>query len=403
MSAYWDKLIEKLDKLDPSGLHVQFVRLAQERGLMDAVFQAIQEGVVVVDRNGRVMYANRAAEMLMGFSMESARGRSARRYLKELEIEWDRVLELEEDEWAKIVSREIEVTYPDHRYVSFYAVPLESGTEGERSLLLILRDVSKERIQESTQLESERLNAVQLLASGVAHEIGNPLNALNIHLQLLEREMGDSKVEQREDLREYVSIARAEVSRLDMIITQFLKALRPTQPDLKPTGIRGLLEEMLTLLRRDAEDRAIRVEVEYAEPIPTVMADAGQIKQAFFNIARNAVQAMRDGGELRISVSATDHLVRIAFKDSGCGIAPEDFGKIFEPYHTTKAKGSGLGLMIVQRIVRDHGGQLEIQSKPGEGTLFTIVLPLAERRVRLLNSARSWKRKTEVEGGGHGG
>jgi signal transduction histidine kinase len=128
------------------------------------------------------------------------------------------------------------------------------------------------------------------------------------------------------------------------------------------------------------------VEVECPDDLPQALIDRNQIRQAFFNIIRNAIQAMAHGGVLRITLSSTDRFVAIAFKDTGPGIPPDELGNIFEPYFTTKSEGTGLGLMIVQRIVRDHGGELEVHSEPRAGTTFTLFLPRDERRIRLLKA-----------------
>ena len=384
-SGFLEKLIERLDKLDPKSLQAQFLRLMQERGLLETIFQSIQEGVVVVDADGRLTYTNKAAETLIGLSVASSRGKPIMRYIRE--IDWDRILRLEPNEWSRMISHEIEVTYPQHRFINFYVVPLAAGSETQRGAVIILRDVTRDRQNEMSTIETERINAIKLLAAGVAHEIGNPLNALTIHLQLMGREMDRLEESQRGELPELLGIARNEVARLDMIITQFLRAIRPAK--LKPvlTRLESLIEETLSLLRQEVQDRAIAVELVCPAPVPRIRVDRDQIKQCFFNIIRNAMQAMQNGGRLEIRVSASDHYVAIAFHDTGKGIEPEEMGRIFDPYFTTKQEGSGLGLMIVQRIIQDHGGILEVASKPGEGTRFTLSLPLAERRIRLLNAS----------------
>lgn len=383
LSGFFDRLVSRIDKIDPESLQTHMLRLARERGLLETIFQSIQEGVMVLDSEGRLTYANRASERLLGFDADKARGRSMTNYLHDLD--WERLTDLHgEEAWPRLLSREIEVTYPDHRFLNFYAVPLPPQDEQGKGLLIILRDITRDREQEASLLEGERLNAVKLLAAGVAHEIGNPLNALAIHLQLLARELESLPPAQRASLAELVTVARNEVGRLDAIITQFLRAVRPTRPQFELADVPALLRDTLRLLRTEIENRRIEVSVANAESVPRIFIDPRQIKQVFFNLTKNAFDAMPDGGRLAIAFARDDVRLTIDFLDNGIGIAPEEFGRIFEPYHTTKAQGSGLGLMIVQRIVQEHGGQIEISSKPHVGTRFRIVLPLAERRPRML-------------------
>lgn len=387
-SAFFDKLIDRMDRLDPQSIQTHFLKLARERGLLEMIFQSMQEGVMVIDGSGRLTYANRAAEQLMGFSLENAKGRPVSRFFHD--VDWDLILAGDDSEWSKLVSREVEIAYPRRRILNFYVVPLAvGGSNGsDDGALMMFRDVTRDRDQEADLVESERIDAVKLLAAGVAHEIGNPLNALNIHLQLIERELGRLSGEAAEDLKELVQVARTEATRLDLIITQFLRAIRPAKPDPVMASVDDLVKETLGLLRHEIENRKVGVALDFSET-PAVPVDRDQMKQAFFNVIRNAVQAMPDGGALTISLSVRDGFLAVSFRDTGVGIVPEEMGGLFEPYRTTKPDGSGLGLMIVQRIVQDHGGQIEIRSKPEEGTVVTLLLPLAERRVRLLKASRT--------------
>ncbi len=389
--GFVEKLIARIDRLDPDSLQKHFLQLAGERGLLETIFHAIQEGVVVLDGRSRIAYANRATEKLLGIDLEKAVGQPIERYLRE--VEWDLVLQLDEDEWSRLVSREIELTYPEHRFIDFYVVPLALVNTEEEGAVVILRDVTREREHQASTVESEKLQALTLLAAGVAHEIGNPLNSLNIHLQLLQRELKHVAGKELEGLNELLEVATQEVARLDQIIHQFLRAVRPTQPQLERADVKELVAEALQVLRQEINDRGVWVEEEFSADLPSVHVDRGQLKQAIFNVVKNAMEAMTKGGVLKINAYTSGRFVAVAFKDTGQGIEPDKLGSIFEAYQTTKNEGTGLGLMIVQRIIREHGGQIEVDSRPGEGTTFILYLPHGESRRRLLRAHRAEEAK----------
>jgi signal transduction histidine kinase len=171
------------------------------------------------------------------------------------------------------------------------------------------------------------------------------------------------------------------VERLDAIINQFLHALRPGKPVFEPLDLKTLVLDSLNFMRQEITDRKIQLEFYWGENVPQINGDANQLKQAFYNLVRNAMQAMPSGGKLTIRCSADDSFVMLSVSDSGCGIKPENMQKIFKPFFTTKNAGTGLGLMIVERIVREHGGSLAVDSRENAGTTFTVSLP---RRVRLV-------------------
>ncbi len=386
-SPFLDKIIDRLDRVDSESLQSVVLKLAREKGFLETLFNTLQEGILVIDADGRISYSNAAAGRLLGLDPETCRGEPIAKHLRDLD--WDRIWSADRGEWRKVVSHEIEVFYPQHRFLSFYIVPLvDEESDLVSGMALILRDVTERRQQTATTIESEKLSALTLLAAGVAHELGNPLNSLNIHLQLIERELADLPPATAQRARDDLQVARDEIDRLDGIIQQFLRAIRPTKPDLQRSNINEILAASLGLLEREITDRDILVEREFATDLPRLMLDPGQLKQAFYNLIKNALQAMRPGGILRLRTTATDSSVVVEFIDSGRGISAAEIGRIFEPYYTTKEQGSGLGLMIVQRIVREHGGTMEIESDEGHGTTVRVRLPLQVRRSRLLQAGK---------------
>jgi two-component system, sporulation sensor kinase E len=377
-NTFLDKLLNRIDRVGQGDLQAYLQRLNNEKGFFETIFNTLQEGIVVVDSQGRILYLNHAVNSLLGIDVTKALGSPISQYLRELE--WTKLLSE-----GRAVNRDLEVFYPQQRYLNFYLVPLEGKDAALMGFAIIFHDLTARRAQAREAIESEKLNAVTLLAAGVAHELGNPLNSLNIHLQLLERDLRQRQEGMSdEDLLESVRVARSEVGRLDTIINQFLGAVRPAHTVRTMVSINAVVRESLAFLQPEIQDRDVIVQEELADGLPLIPANADQLKQAFYNLIKNAVQALPHGGILRVTTSRSDTHLQVSFEDNGTGISVEDMAHITEPYFTRKKNGTGLGLFIVQRILHEHGGLLELLSEPGRGTTARIQLPLAERRVRLL-------------------
>jgi two-component system, sporulation sensor kinase E len=395
-SGFLDKLIERLGRIGPEDVQNYLLQLAQEKGLIETVFNAIQEGIIVTDANGRITYVNEAACELFGLEADTSIGKRLDERVRGLD--WK---SLSQSQGA--VSRDMEIFYPANRFLNFYIVPLlierresPAGTKAEPvGHAIILRDITESRRSTEKTIESERFNALTLLAAGVAHEIGNPLNSLHIHLQLMERKVRrlDGKV--KEELQEAIAISRAEITRLDSIVTQFLQAIRPSKPILHPENVNSIVEEALRFFAPEIADRDIVVEPELRPDLPLIELDRDQMKQAFYNVIKNSFEAMKRRGILRIRTDVDATHVNISFTDTGGGMSAESLSHVFEPYFTTKSSGSGLGLLIVRRIVREHGGEMAIESNEGKGLTLTIRLPYLDKRVRMLEAGTS-----KAEGGG---
>ena len=402
-AGFLEKLIERLGRIGPEEVQNYFLRLAQEKGFLETVFNAIQEGIIVTDSKGRITYLNDAACELFGLEAGDAIGKRLDERVRGLD--WQSLTQS-----AGPISRDMEIFYPANRFINFYIVPLiiESrdsvagdGVAGPRSATaataeqvghaMILRDITESRRSAQETIESERLNALTLLAAGVAHEIGNPLNSLHIHLQLMERKVRELDDNAKAELQDSIDVARSEIGRLDSIVTQFLRAIRPSRPQLHPENVNTIVEEAVRFFAPEIRDRDVVVEQELRSDLPLLQIDRDQMKQAFYNVIKNSLEAMKRRGSLRIHTDMDDKHVLISFIDSGGGMSPEDLSRVFEPYFTTKPFGTGLGLLIVRRIVREHGGELSIESSQGQGLTLTIRLPYIEKRVRMLEAGNSQK------------
>jgi two-component system, sporulation sensor kinase E len=373
-SAFIDKLLKRMDRLEPGEVQSVVLELMKEKGFLEKVFQTLQEGVILLGPEGAVTYVNQAACTFFGLKAEQVIGQKLQQGMRGLD--WNELLKP-----GAVVSRDLEVFYPENRYLNFYITSIDE--EQPLGFVMLIRDVTETRKRTEQQLESERLNAFTLLAAGVAHELGNPLNSLTIHLQLLERrlkKMGKSG----DSLREHLDIATGEIKRMDTIISQFLAAIRPSKPQLQRSQIAELVQESVRFLKPELDQVKVKVKLDLRPDMPAMPLDADQMKQAIYNLIRNASQAMPKGGTLTISGSYTDFEVRLSFEDTGKGISAEQMGKLFQPFSTTRPTGTGLGLLIVRRIIREHGGEIDIESRVGQGTRVSLWLPLVERKIRLL-------------------
>ncbi len=379
-SGFFEKLVARLDRVEPGEVQQIVTRLIREKGFLEKVFEALREGVIILDPNGVIGFVNRSACRFFGLDPKKTVGEKLSTQVRGLD--WSSL-----GKPGRTTSRDLEVFYPENRYLNFYLSPIDDSAGAEESLgyVMLVRDLTSTRAEAAETLESERLNALTLLAAGVAHEIGNPLNSLDIHLQLLGRKLRKLPAGDRGPLEENLSTARKEIQRLDTILKQFLHAVRPTAPRREANDLNLLIKETLRLLEGELESRKIAVELDLADSLPPALIDRGQFQQVLHNLIRNAYQALPGkGGRISLHTRANDFEYLISIEDNGTGISPEHMGALFEPYRTTKSSGSGLGLLIVRRIVREHGGEIEFTSEENLGTRVLIHLPRHERPVRLL-------------------
>lgn len=350
MKDFFKGVRKHIDRLDAEKLREQYELVADAFAESEQIFTALKEGIVYLDATGTVLRANPAAKDLLGGEVADV--------LHDFNIPL-----------GKSARLEFSVTYPEARTLEIQTIPFKGGT------LVYIRDTTAEKARTEEELRSGATKAVCDLAAGVAHEIGNPLNAIAMNLQLLERDPAD---------KESLEICKTQVKRLDGIIREFLSALRTRKPVLIPGSPADPLRNCLAALKPQLVERKIALTLDIPAALPATRLDKDLIEQVFFNILKNALEAMTDGAAIAIEIAADDQDVAIRFMDTGEGMTNEQLTHLFEPYRTTKEKGTGLGLMVSKRIITDHGGTIAVESEVGRGTTFIVKLPRIERRVRQL-------------------
>ena len=401
-SNFLDKVLGRIGRLDTEGLQTVVQRLANERSFLETLFNTIEDGVLVVDELGRIIYFNQAVTRLIGLQPDEEE-----QHISKIlpEVDWQKISRADQTGGVHVTRLEFEIHYPRSRFLRLYAAALDGEARGSTGVALILHDATEARQKTFEAIESERLQALTLLAASVAHEIGNPLNALHIHLQLMEREVkklksgaANSKLLPRsrnaateadtaeigKKLEQYLGVAKGEINRLDYILTQFLGAIRPAPVQLKIASLNEVVEKTIQLLGPEIENRGVSVKTKLPRNLTPTPIDGTQLQQVLVNLVKNAMQAMTTGGTLTLQTGENGDHVWVSVGDTGGGIPQEQINRIFEPFYTTKKKGTGLGLMIVQRIIQAHNGKIELESHVGRGTTFRIWLPLHERKTRLL-------------------
>ena len=352
--------------------------------LHERILASINSGLITTDLQGKIYAFNRAAEEISGFAANETIGRSISSVFgDEIRRPIERCLgSVQTVEFsppnfdAAIHTTKNGNGRPREIKIACTVSPLVGKSGGVTGLIVTIQDKTELRAMEETLRQSDRLAAVGRMAAGLAHEIRNPLGSMSSALQFL-----SEKTKPDTEDAALMSVVLSESDRLNGIITDFLAYARP-HPDNETDGvvrqadIREDVEDCLALLRHNPAVNELH-EFDFVPPEKPVMiqADGAQVKQIFWNLFQNSVQAMPNGGRLSVAIDDTDlERIRITVSDTGVGISPEELGRIFEPFHSG-ANGTGLGLSIVHRIVTEHGGTIDVQSETGKGTMVTIELP----------------------------
>jgi len=388
-SRFADRFLQRLRRIDPDQIEGFIAQMLREKGLVEEVLDLMEEGVVLCDRQGRVLVVNRTAGQILGLRRAEAVGKALRRTLRA--EAFLHIVEEFDEHREPIRDREVTLLAPRQRTYAVSIAPLEEEGQPQHSVLLIRDRTEQDRRAEERQTIG-RMEAMAALTAGVAHEVKNPLNSLNIHAQIIRTGIDrlrsvEGTEKHLEMMERSTEVLREEIQRLASIVDDFTRAVKPVRPQARPNNINSVIESVAALLGPACAERNTELVLRLDSEIPLFPFDHDQIQQALLNVLKNALEAIdKEAGRIEVRTDLKSDHVLIEIEDNGCGIRESDRLKIFEPYHTTKFEGTGLGLMVVYRIIRAHRGAVGLRSEVGQGTCFSIALPLDERPVRLLGA-----------------
>ena len=387
MRKFIERALAKLQKLDLDQIYALVSQIAKENEKLETVLDSLTDGVIVLDRSHRVILYNKTAERILPVTTMEMEEKPVWTVVGDREVAEFLRISLENQD--KVIDKEFTIDSGGmSRVFTISFMPLVQ--EGEiQGTVLHVEDVTEKRSKEARLHRAESLASLTTLAAGIAHEIKNPLGSIGIHIQLIQKTMAGGGRLDRKTVRHYLEIINEEVDRLNRIVVDFLFAVRPMDARLDEQDINRLIEDLMEFVHFELEEANVELESDLAEDLPPLEFDEKLLKQALLNIINNAVAAMPDGGILTLATERRGEFVMVHVRDTGTGISDENMAKIFEPYFTTKDFGSGLGLTVVYKIMKEHGGEVAVKSKEGEGTTFTISLPVPVKERRLLG----WKDK----------
>ncbi|MDP3920842.1 MAG: ATP-binding protein [Candidatus Omnitrophota bacterium] len=377
------KLLKRLDRVDRVSLETYLLSLAGENESLREVLDRIEEGVMILGDGGGIEYVNRRASLALGLREAEGKGKTRNAQAirdKALSEFIERNRRIPKD----VVVEDVQVLIPQENYFRVYLSELE-GSPGRCSVILVnLTDIRNCRFDDE---QLARIETLIRLTAGIAHEIGNPLNSIGIHIELLKREVGDLPQTKRARLMKTLDVLSSETSRLDRIIRNFLRATRKPPLRFRSENLGGLVAESVEVMKPELGRKKISVRVRKDPKMPEFYMDRERLSEVFINLIKNAMEAMKAHGTLKISVENEGKAAVVRFADTGCGIREEDLLHIFEPYFTTKEDGSGLGLMSVYQAVREHGGRIDVATGVGKGTTFTLVIPMRQPKLQIAKKA----------------
>lgn len=382
MREFIRRALQKTSRMNAEQMQSLLSLVTEEYETLIAVLDSLGTGVIVCDSFHIVVMNNKSASRILPMELREAMDRPVWSCVRDQDV--SRFIEETIEAEDTVLSREFALNdLSGTRYVSVGIMPLVQK-KSVRGTIISVDDITEKKNEEMKNRRLESLASLTNLAATVAHEIKNPLGSISIYVQLLRKAVDSCEAGKDSKFSEYLDVVDEEIERLNRIVVDFLFAVRPLKFDLVPMDIGELIRSISGFFGEELSRAGVSVVLDVAEGLPRIRGDERFLRQMLVNLVKNAMSAMPGGGTLSIGALQRDDSIVIAVEDTGVGIPENVLSRVFEPYFTTKADGTGLGLTMAYKVVKEHGGDIRVKSEPGHGTTFTITLPVMRRAQKMI-------------------
>lgn len=398
MTNFKTRIADKIAKLSDSQLQTLFEALTSDNMMLSSIIESLTSGVMIVDNDWIPILSNKAVERYVPLTM----------HLSDAKAEGIKIFKLVKDKDISIffknccefnktnISEEFTVSTSSGtvRFITVTVSPLITNDQFNGNIIVV-RDITEKRNQEILLHRMESLASLTNLAASVAHEIKNPLGAISIHIQLLQKAIAkardnEDKLPDKKFVENYIDVVNEEIANLNKIVVDFLFAVRPVSANLELLHPNAIVEKLIDFLKPEYEKENVKLNVALCPEDTKLLLDEKLFREVIVNLSQNAIHAVNENNNsehdkiIVITSVIRDDKYVLSITDNGCGIPEDKLNKIFEPYYTTKATGTGLGLTTVYKIVKEFSGDISVKSIVGEGTSFIISIPVPQLNKKLL-------------------
>ena len=382
MREFIRRALQKTSRMNGEQIQSLLTMITEEYEMLDAVLDSLGTGLLICDAYHVVVQNNKAATRILPMDYHDYQERPVWACIHDPEI--SAFVEETIEKKETVTAREFPLN-DEHtpKILSLSVMPLVKSKQ-VRGTIIMIDDITDKKKEELKNRRLESLASLTNLAANVAHEIKNPLGSISIHVQLVRKAVERLTGADTCSICKYLDVVDEEMERLNKIVVDFLFAVRPISFEFTALNINELIQDLAQFLAGEFEQAGISIDLDLVKDIPQIQGDERFLRQMLINLLKNAKAAMEGGGIARLATRFDDETIRITVEDTGTGIPDEVLNKIFEPYFTTKIDGTGLGLAMVYKVVKGHGGDITVQSRPSLGTRFTIQLPIYRRAQKML-------------------